>query len=249
MSATPHLDLFDYDGALHIAEEASELGCEFNFVSARVSAAIDCLFVCLRSGEVGRALELLPAVRGLVANEVNAHGTWLHGWLWGLRLAQAEAEAAVAGNDWRDAVRLATSSIETSRARMRPKYESAALATRAQALVALGRKRDAIVDLTAAVGVARGTDDPAMFVRAAATMLRVEPDALVAAEAYQSIGRVLGALSNTQMKRCFEDSEAVRLISSIRDPHSRGQHERPRYSAGLTDRELDLLPPGCGRQE
>ncbi len=241
MSATPHLDLFDFDGALQIAEEASELGREFNFVSARVSAAIDCLFIRLRSGNPGRALDLLPAVRGLVANEVNADGTWLHGWLWGLRLAQAEAEAAVAGNDWREAVRLATCSIDASRARMRPKYESAALATRAQALVALGRKKEAIADLTAAIGVARGTADPALVVRAAATMLRVEPDASLADEAHQSIRRILDAVSNPRTLLCFEASEAVQFIYSTRGPHSRHREQRPSYPAGLSDREVEVL--------
>jgi DNA-binding CsgD family transcriptional regulator/tetratricopeptide (TPR) repeat protein len=241
MSATPHLDLFDYDGALQIAGEASELGREFNFISARVSAAIDCLFIRLRSGELGRALELLPGVRGLVSDEVNAEGTWLHGWLWSLRLAQVEAEIAVTLGDWREAVRLATDSIQASRIRMRPKYETAGLATRAQALVALGRKKDAIADLTAAVGVARGTADPALLVRVAAMMLRVEPDASLAAEAHQSIDRILTAVSNPGLRRCFEDSEPVQFISSMPGRRSRGHNERQKYPAGLSDRELQVL--------
>jgi ATP/maltotriose-dependent transcriptional regulator MalT len=241
MSATPHLDLFDFDGALQIAEEASELGREFNFVSARVSAAIDCLFIRLRSGELGRALEVLPGVRRLVMDEVNAEGTWLHGWLWSLRLAQVEAEVALARGDWREAVRLATGSIQASRTRMRPKYESTGLTTRAEALVALGRKREAIADLTAAVGVARGTADPALLVRVAATMLRVEPDASVATEAHQSIGRILDAVSDPRMRRCFEDSESVQSILSTRGPRSRGHDERQTYPAGLSDREVQVL--------
>src|SRR5260370_38382155 len=129
--------------------------------------------------------------RGLVMGVVNGEGTWLHGWLWNLRVAQIEAEVALARADWREAVRLATVSIETSRARMRPKYESAGLATRAQALVALGRKKDAIADLTSAVEVARGTADPARFVRAAARGLRAAAHAAVAAGALAYIARIL----------------------------------------------------------
>jgi DNA-binding CsgD family transcriptional regulator len=226
---------------LYIAQEASELARRFNFTSARVSAAIDCLVISLRSGELGRALELLPGVRELVMDEVNAEGTWLHGWLWGLRLAQVEAEVALARNDWREAVRFATESIEASRSRMRPKYESAGLATRAQALVALGRKKDAIADLTAAVSVARGTADPALFVRTAATMLRVEPDAALADEAHQSISRVLGALSNERLRRCFEDSETVRFIFGTRGSHARVRAQRPTHPASLSDREVEVL--------
>jgi DNA-binding CsgD family transcriptional regulator len=241
MSAAPHLDLFDFDGALQLAQEASDLGREFKFVSARVSAEIDCLFIRLRTGDLGRALELLPGVRELVMDQVNAEGTWLHGWLWGLRLVQVEAEVALAGGDWREAVRLATDSIEASRARMRPKYESAGLATRALALVALGRKREAIADLTAAVAVARGTADPAMFVRAAATKLRIEPDASLADEAYQSIYRILDAVSNPGMRRCFEASETVRFIYGTRGPHSQHRELRRSHPAGLSDREVEVL--------
>jgi DNA-binding CsgD family transcriptional regulator/tetratricopeptide (TPR) repeat protein len=236
MSATPHLDLFDFDGALRIAQEARELGREFNFTPARVSAAIDCLSVPLRSGDLGRALELLPEVRELVLDEVNAEGTWLHGWLWGLRLVQVEADVALASSDWREAVRLATGSIEASRARLRPKYQSAGLATRAQALVALGRKREAIADLTAAVDLARGTADPALFVRVAATLLRIEPDAPLAAEANESVGRILGAVSNAQLRHCFEHSETVQLIYG-----TRGRAQRPGYPAGLSAREVEVL--------
>jgi ATP/maltotriose-dependent transcriptional regulator MalT len=241
MSATPHLDLFDFDGALRIAQEASELGHRFNVVRTSVSAAIDTLFIRLRSGELGRAIEILPGVRRLVVDEGNAEGTWLHGWLWHLRLAQGDAEFALARSDWREAVRLATASIEASRARTRPKYESAGLATRAQALVALGRKREAIADSTAAVEVARGTGDPAMFVRAAATMLRVEANASLASEAHHTIARILGAVSNPRMRRCFEDSETVQFIHSMHGPDPKGRVQRPSYPDGLSEREVEVL--------
>lgn len=241
MSATPHLDLFDFEGALEIAQEASDLGHRCNFVSATVSPAIDCVLIRLRSGDIGRAIETLPGVRKLVMDTVNAPGTWLHGWLWNLRLAQTEAEMAFARGDWREAVRLATVSIEMSRARMRPKYESAGLATRAQALVALGRKREAIADLTAAVDVARITADPAMLVRAAATMLRVEANASLAAVAHDCIARILNAVSNPQMRRCFEDSETVQFIYRTRGPGSKDNVQRPSYPDGLSEREVEVL--------
>jgi DNA-binding NarL/FixJ family response regulator len=240
MSATPHLDLFDFDGALQIAQEASELGHRYS-VRTTVSAAIDCQVVHLRSGDLGRALEMLPRVRGLVTDRMNARGTWLHGWLWSLRLAQIEAEVALAGRDWGEAVRLATASIEASRARMRPKYESAALATRAQALVAIGRKWEAIADATAAVEVARGTADPAMFVRAAATMLRVEGDASLAGEAHHAVARILGAVSDPQMRRRFEDSETVRLVYRAHGPDSNSRVQPPGRPDGLSEREVEVL--------
>ena len=215
MSSAPHLDLFDFDGALEIVQEASQLARRFDFTSSRISTAIDALFIRVRSGELGIALELLPEVRGSVLAEVTSQGTWLHGWLWRIRLAQIEAEIALARTDYQETVRLASASIEASRARMRPKYESAALATRGQALGALGRKREAMTDLQAAVDLARGMSEPAMFVRTAAMLLRVEPSASLADEAAQSTARVLDSLSNPKLRRSFEGSEAVRLISAL----------------------------------
>jgi DNA-binding CsgD family transcriptional regulator len=241
MSATPHLDLFDFEGALQLAQEASDLGHRCNFVSATVSTAIDCVLIRLRSDDVGRAIETLPGVRESVMDTVNAPGTWLHGWLWNLRLASIEAEVALARSDWREAVRLATASIEVSRARMRPKYESAGLATRAQALVALGRKREAIADLAAAVDVARVTADPAMFVRLAATMLRVEANASLAGETHDSIARILSAVSNPHMRRCFEESDTVQFIYSTRGTGSKDSVQRPSNPDGLSEREAEVL--------
>src|SRR6185295_5921756 len=87
----------------------------------------------------------------------------------------------------------------------------------------------------------RGTADPALFVRVAATMLRVEPDAPLAAEASASIGRILGAVSNPQLRRSFEDSEPVRFIHSVGRPHARGREPRSEYPAGLSDREVEVL--------
>jgi DNA-binding NarL/FixJ family response regulator len=241
MSATPHLDLFDFDGALEIAQEATGYARRFNFDSAIVSTAIDCLLIRLRSGDLARALETLPGVRDLVKGKVNAQGTWLHGWLWGLRLAQIEAEVALAQSDWQEAVRLATESIQASRARMRPKYESAGLATRAQALVALGRKRQAIADLTEAVAVARRTADPAMFLRTAASMLRVEADASLADEATQCIARILNQVPNAQIRRCFEASETVQFVYSVHGPDWKQRVQSQAYLDGLSPREVEVL--------
>jgi DNA-binding CsgD family transcriptional regulator/transcriptional regulator with XRE-family HTH domain/tetratricopeptide (TPR) repeat protein len=241
MSATPHLDLFDFAGALEIAQEASQLAHRFNFVSAIVSTEIDCLLIRLRSGQLGPVIEALPGVRDLVVGKVNAQGTWLHGWLWSLRLAQIEAEVTLAQSDWREAVRLATASIEASRARMRPKYESAGLATRAQALAALGRKREAMADMSDAVTVARNTTDPAMFLRTAASMLRLEADAPLADEANQCIARILNGVSNPQVRRRFEESDTVQFVYSTRGPDWKHQLPSTTHPDGLSPREAEVL--------
>src|SRR5919108_4341826 len=88
-----------------------------------------------------------------------------HGWLWRLRLAAARAEIAAARGAWDEAVRLASLAIRDSRARKRRKYEAASLHTRARALAARGQTEAAVVDLGRALRFARGTGDPALFLR------------------------------------------------------------------------------------
>jgi DNA-binding NarL/FixJ family response regulator len=119
---------------------------------------------------------------------------------------------------------------------MRPKYESAGLATRAQALVALGRKKDAIADSTAAVDSARRTGDPALFLRAVAAALRIEPESGIAAEAYESIVGIRGALSDPHLRRSFDESETVQFVLG-----TQRRAPRPRFPDGLSEREVEVL--------
>jgi tetratricopeptide (TPR) repeat protein len=212
MSTALHLDLFDFDGALRRSEEATELARSVGVQTALVSAALDAASIDLRRGDCGRAIELLPWIREQHSAYIDAHGTALHGWLWSVRLAELEAEVALAQRDWRETIRLATASIDTSRARMRPKYECAGLAVRAQALAALDRKHEAISDLTTAVEVARRTADPALFVRTAATMLLIDSSAWLVAEAQEAVDRIMNGLRDPHLRRCVAESEPVRLI-------------------------------------
>src|SRR5207249_6074667 len=103
------------------------------------------------------------------------------GWLWALRLAQARAELALARGAFDAAITLADASLLQARGR-RPKYEVLALATRASALVGLGRASGAVMDLRAAVRVARAVADPALFVRSASALLAIDGDDTLAAE-------------------------------------------------------------------
>jgi DNA-binding CsgD family transcriptional regulator/tetratricopeptide (TPR) repeat protein len=241
MSATPHLDLFDFEGALEIVQEAGELGHRFGYVQTQVSSAIDALVIQLRSGRLSAAFEALPGVRDLVAGRVNAKGTWQHGWLWSLRLAQIESDVALARGDWREAARLAMLSISESQARARPKYTAAGLATRGQALAALGRKKAGMADLTAAAELARRIGAPALFVRTSATMLRVEPDARLAREANDSVTRIFDAISNPRLRRSFAESDTVRLIQSLRGSAATRPVKQESYPDGLSQREVEVL--------
>ncbi len=235
MSTAVHLEVFDFARAEAAAEEARDIGRSSNNILPVVSACIDLMCIYTSRRELGGAdaiaLEIVDQIeRGSRGHEV----------LWRGRLAAARADLALARNDWREALRLADDAIKLARGMGRPKYEALSLAARGRALVGLGRKREAIGDLQHAVAVARPIGNPAMLVRLAASLLAVEGDAAVAAEAREAADRVLGALPDEGMRRSFQAAEAVKLVYGLTDS-ARPVAPRPAYPGGLTAREVEVL--------
>jgi len=211
MSAGFHLDVFDFAGNEALAEEARELGRSANFLPPVVSASLDLLLNFAQRQEVSRAEKLVDEVATVAQKTAS-----FHGWLWRLRLAEARAEIALARGDWEETLRLAEDAIGQSRARSRVKYHAVGLETRAGALAALGRTREAIADLRNAVKLTRPTGDPAMFLRAAAALLKLEGDDALLAEARVAAQRIAIALPTDEMRRRFRDAEPVQLLSRLR---------------------------------
>ncbi|MGH7389458.1 MAG: ATP-binding protein [Candidatus Rokuibacteriota bacterium] len=209
VSAGYHLDVFDFRGNETIAEEARELARGFDFSPTQVSAGIDLLLNFARCHEVARAERLLADVVGVVEKAAG----W-HGWIWRLRLAEVRAELAFARGDLDEAVRCATDAIALNRGK-KIKYEAAGLETRAKALHAVGRTREAISDLRRAVQLVRPTGDPAMFLRAAAELLVIDGDDALAAESAAITDRISPALPSEDMRRRFESSLAVRVVRKV----------------------------------
>ena len=207
MAAGFHLDLFDFVGAEALSQEARDLALSVNFPPPATSAGIDLLLNYARRRELGPTDKLVDEVAAAAEQTAG-----FHGWLWRLRLAEARAEIAFARNDWEEALRWADEAIAQSRARGRVKYQVIGLTTRAQALIALGRTKEAIAELGVAVGLARPVGDPALFLRAAAGLLAVDGDDALAAEGRAAVRRIAEALPDATMRRRFEAAEPLRIL-------------------------------------
>jgi tetratricopeptide (TPR) repeat protein len=207
MSTVLPLALADFPGAEKLALEARDLARQVNFVPPVVSAGIDLLVIYARSHEPGRAEELLDEVARSVVN-----GSGFHGWLWRLRLWQARAEIAYAEGDWNKAVEAANHSIEEGHLRHRVKYEALGLATRARARLQLAQTPLAIEDVSRAVTLARNLGDPAVLIDTLALQLILDGNDALASEAKRTVDQVLSKLSNPRLRKCFLDSESVKLV-------------------------------------
>ena len=205
-----YLEVFDFAGAQALAEEAREISRSVNFPHAEISAGIDLLFNFARCQEVGRAEMLLPEVA-----EATKKAKGAHRWNWKLRLAQVQAEIALARGEWEEAIGFADDAIAQSVLRRRVKYQVAGLETRAKALAALGRKHEAIAGLHSAVELARPVGDPAMFLRAAAALLALEGNDQLLAETRAMARRIIAALPDEEMIRRFKAAEPVRVLGTL----------------------------------
>lgn len=207
ISAGYHLDLFDFAGHAAIAEEARELARSANLMNPLVSANLDLLFNYVRRQEVGQAEKVVSEVSETVAQAAGSHG-----WLWRLRLAQACAELAFVRGDMDETLSLAEQAIAQSQERGRVKYQSYGLETRARSLAGLGRKKAAIVEAKRAVELIRPIGAPALFFRAAVTLIDLEEDDALLAEARTTAKRIINALTDNEMRNLFEQAEPVRLV-------------------------------------
>jgi tetratricopeptide (TPR) repeat protein len=211
MAAGLHLILFDFESAEALQSEARELGRSVGFAPSIVSAGIDSLLMLARCHDPGRAERLLEETAAAAASTAD----W-HQWLWQLRLTQARAELALERGALDEAIPAATDSIEQSRARRRPKYETLGLITRARGLHALARTRDAIADANLAVRVADKIGDPALLLVALDALLTLDGSDEMATRARAVTDRIDESLPDEVMRRCFVQSEVVQRIRARR---------------------------------
>lgn len=211
MSVAPLMSLGDLDGAMARALDARELAHRAAFEPPLVSAGIDLLMIFARQQDPGRAETLLDDTAQAVQN---ASG-W-HAWKWNMRLSQARAELALARSAWGEAVQAATSVIDQSRSRRRPKYEALGLVTRARAAHRLGA-RSAAKDARAAVNAGRRLADPAVLLDCLIVLLEIEGTDALLDEARQTAQSIVRAVSDETLRSTFLTSvrnKAPRVVAS-----------------------------------
>ncbi len=211
MAAGLHLTLFDFASAEALQAEACELARNVGFAPPIVSAGIDTLLTFARRHEPGRAERLLKETAAAAATTAG----W-HEWLWQLRLSQARAELALARGAFDEAIATASTAIEQSRARGRPKYVALGLITRAYALKALKRAGDAIADCRSAVCVAGKTGDPALLLLALDALLGLDGTDELLTQARAVADDICASLPSELLRRCFTESEVMKRIQA---PH------------------------------
>ncbi len=175
MSTGFHLDLGDVDSAEDLASEAYELARSAGWSPGSVSAGIDLVTCRLRRGDIGAAEELLEAA-ARAAGDISGRKqgvSGFHDFLWSIRLAWARAELAAARGLHDDVERYCGETLERATGG-RPKYEAAALVTRARSRAERGLRAEALADLDRALDIARASRDPALLLRAAVPRCALE---------------------------------------------------------------------------
>jgi class 3 adenylate cyclase/tetratricopeptide (TPR) repeat protein len=179
-------ELGDLEASRERSAEGLEMGRMANFPGAVVSAQIDLLFTDLAEGDVGRAAAAVPEL----LEQVQATKGW-HQWLWGGRLAAAQAEIALASGHAADAVALAAEALDKAGRQGRLKYQCRSRTLMGEALFRVGQFEEAAQVFSAAT---------------------VEADGLGHAPSQWS---ALGGLSRT-LDQLGRDEQAARALSDAR---------------------------------
>lgn len=145
----------DLEIARRLNHEAIELAASVPFPLAMVEGNVDLLFVDLAEGEFGRAERTWPR---LWSEAQNMPG--VHQWRNIGRLEAAQAEISLGAGRLEQAADEACRAIEGARRVGRVKYEVACRVILGEALLGMGRSRDAVEHLRQALAAANGLKHP-----------------------------------------------------------------------------------------
>jgi len=108
-------------------------------------------------------------------------------------------------------------------------------------------------DLRTAIHLARPIGDPALFLRAATTLLTVDGDDLLLLETRTEAGRILAELPDAEMRQQFEAAEPVRRLGGLqldttaKRLEPRGLDTRIRFGTPRST-SLSCAPVQCKRR-
>jgi class 3 adenylate cyclase/DNA-binding SARP family transcriptional activator len=145
----------DLEGSRRLNHEAIELAGSVPFPLAMVEGNVDLLFVDLAEGELGRAERTWPRLW-----EEAQTMPGIHQWRNIGRLEAARAEISLEAGRLEQAADEACLAIEGARRVGRVKYEVACRVILGQALLGMGRSRDAVEHLRQALAAANGLKHP-----------------------------------------------------------------------------------------
>lgn len=210
MNAGFHLDLFDFEGAEAIQNEAVDLARTHNFEPPSISAGIDLLLNYARRGEVARAEAMVDQV-----GEAVSRGALWHGWLWSLRFDQARAEISLAKGDFGEAIRWASECIQKSAQKHRLKYLALGHLTRGEALSSQGKSKDGLSDFREAVKIGRTMKDPAIQLKTLSGLLSMHDDRAAAEESHTIMDKVIAEMPTAEMLERFRRAPAIERLLGL----------------------------------
>jgi tetratricopeptide (TPR) repeat protein len=209
-------ELGDLDGSRERSAEGLEMGRMASFPGAVVSAQIDLLFTNIAEGDVGGAAAAVPEL----LEQVQATKGW-HQWLWGGRLAAAQAEIALASGHAEEAVALAAEAIDKAGRQGRLKYQCRSRTLMGEALFRMGRFEEAAQAFSAAtVQADRLGHAPSQWSalgglsRALDHLGRDEEAAQALSDARATVERFAAGLQD-ERRTAFLASPSARLLSLV----------------------------------
>lgn len=212
-------ELYDLDEARRRSEESlSQQGRSGSFHMPWMNAAVDLIQADLMAGEVGAAE---VRWRGLW-DEVLATPAWER-WLLGGKMAALRAGIALEMEPPEAAAEWAQKAIAMARPVRRTKYESVARAILGKALLAMGRREDALRELQEAVRGADMLGSPAARWRTRADLAEAldatgddEGGETAFREAAGIIREVEASLASERAKRFVAAPQVARVLIALR---------------------------------
>ena len=158
-------ELHDLEAAARLNEEAVEFGERVKFPGAEISGKIDLLACDLMAGEIGKAETVWPSLW----ERAEATKGW-HGWLWIARLSTAKAEIELGAGRVEQAAEQAAWAAAHADKHRRFKYSIASRLVLVPALLALGRRGEALEAARRAVADAEQLRHPQSLWRSVAAL-------------------------------------------------------------------------------